>query len=452
MDESAKTEEEEREREEKDVSPMRKNVSSSKRQADQKEDLSLSSVTPEKLNRLLLRSSVYSAATIACPLLSSPPLPSISFPSRISLLSSVAMASLLAFSVLRLWSRRRYSRLSLDLHALRQDVHGDASGKKETKETEEVCHRLFITLPSGFEDIAAEELREKIGATDIVFLEGKLLFSLPTSSLSRLSSLRCAEKFFAFVADVRQVPSGRDVLEALRLPLWEAVGEKRLTAALRTWLTYERERMRVKRVDMTTSPSSSSEEMHAATETTRSSTLIESNSSSSRLSSSVPATASLSSPSSSSVLSFRVKAKLGGRPPVGKDGVARAIAEGLASTFGLTPAMKGFSIEVFAHLHYNPPYTSGSLLLGLSLPEAKEAAYTETGRAVGDGMSSSGRELSATSLRPTLAYSLLRVAQVHPGDIVMDPMCGCGTIPELGGLHFPEAFFLAGGTTKVTRE
>ncbi|KAG0565991.1 hypothetical protein KC19_7G029500 [Ceratodon purpureus] len=39
------------------------------------------------------------------------------------------------------------------------------------------------------------------------------------------------------------------------------------------------------------------------------------------------------------------------------------------------------------------------------------------------------KALVHTSLKPSTAYGLLQLADVQPGDIVLDPMCGCGTIP-----------------------
>lgn len=34
-----------------------------------------------------------------------------------------------------------------------------------------------------------------------------------------------------------------------------------------------------------------------------------------------------------------------------------------------------------------------------------------------------------TTLRATVSYNLLRLAHPNPGDIIIDPMCGSGSIP-----------------------
>ncbi len=46
-----------------------------------------------------------------------------------------------------------------------------------------------------------------------------------------------------------------------------------------------------------------------------------------------------------------------------------------------------------------------------------------------------------TSLKPSVAYCMLRAVGARPGDLLADPLCGCGTLPleaaQLGaGAHF----------------
>lgn len=347
----------------------------------------LPSLSPESCTRRWLSMTTQLAALAASPLLSLAGVPK---NLQIRSLAWLGGVSVLATSLLHLWKRKAYRKVVLTMSSIAEE----SSVSAEQLRSGQRLHRLFVTVPSGFQDVAAEEVIEKLHATEVVTLEGKVVFSIAESSLAKISTLRCAEKFFAFVADVRDLPSGRGILEQLRLPLWSALGEVNMKPALHTWYRYQ----------------------------TANNLWVEQRKS----------------------LSFRVNAKLGGRVLVTQNDVGRSLAEGLAEVFGLLPLMKNFSLEVYAHLHFNPPYRSGSLLLGLALPGADQIAYRETGRAIGGGITSSGRELSATSLRPTIAFGLLRVAKVAKGDIVMDPMSGCGTIPELGTIHFPDAFFIAG--------
>lgn len=49
-----------------------------------------------------------------------------------------------------------------------------------------------------------------------------------------------------------------------------------------------------------------------------------------------------------------------------------------------------------------------------------------------------------TTLRATVCYNMLRLCDPKPGDIVVDPLCGGGSIPIEGGLEFPGAYFIGG--------
>ena len=49
-----------------------------------------------------------------------------------------------------------------------------------------------------------------------------------------------------------------------------------------------------------------------------------------------------------------------------------------------------------------------------------------------------------TCLRSTVCYGLLRLAELQAGDIVLDPMCGGGSISIEGSLDWPSTFHIAG--------
>uniref|UniRef100_A0A158QLF5 UPF0020 domain-containing protein n=1 Tax=Haemonchus placei TaxID=6290 RepID=A0A158QLF5_HAEPC len=46
-----------------------------------------------------------------------------------------------------------------------------------------------------------------------------------------------------------------------------------------------------------------------------------------------------------------------------------------------------------------------------------------------------------TTMRSTMCYCLVALAQPKPGDVVLDPMCGGGSIPLEGALAFPGCLF-----------
>ncbi|XP_070558082.1 tRNA (guanine(6)-N(2))-methyltransferase THUMP3-like isoform X2 [Ptychodera flava] len=50
----------------------------------------------------------------------------------------------------------------------------------------------------------------------------------------------------------------------------------------------------------------------------------------------------------------------------------------------------------------------------------------------------------STTLRATLAYMMLRLGEIQPGDVVCDPMCGTGAIPIEAALNWPSAVHMCG--------
>ncbi|GAB6030795.1 THUMP domain-containing protein 3 [Chamberlinius hualienensis] len=54
-----------------------------------------------------------------------------------------------------------------------------------------------------------------------------------------------------------------------------------------------------------------------------------------------------------------------------------------------------------------------------------------------------------TTLRSTIAYNLLQLADIKDGDVVCDPMCGSGAIPIEGALGWPKNMFLCGDFHQV---
>eukprot|EP00727_Mastigamoeba_balamuthi_P012974 m51a1_g83 hypothetical protein (381) ;mRNA; r:270027-271367 len=90
--------------------------------------------------------------------------------------------------------------------------------------------------------------------------------------------------------------------------------------------------------------------------------------------------------------------------------------------------LKEFDLEVYAHLY-------GTLaVLGISLS-----------RRIKQDLHKRHRELCVrTTLKSSIAYALARMDYVEPGDFVLDPMCGAGTIPIECAEVWPMNFCLGG--------
>ncbi|OQR93518.1 THUMP domain-containing protein 3 [Achlya hypogyna] len=251
----------------------------------------------------------------------------------------------------------------------------------------DVC-RLFATVPSGFQDVAAGELIEKVQATDIELLDGKVVFSVPRSAMSSLRHLRSIEKLYVLLLKASDLLASPHVLGQLEYDVPAVLPGELVEQALATWQAFH---------DHPTRPST-----------------------------------------------FRVTLRLGGVSPVAQMDASQALAAGFASRFCLVPELKAFDVEVFAHVQYPPPYTTGNMLLGLALLR-RTMAFDEFGAHVGHGVSATGRQMSTTTLRPTIAYNLLRLAHPERSAVLVDPMCGCGTIPEMAAKHFAGQLFCLAG-------
>ncbi|XP_008551672.1 tRNA (guanine(6)-N2)-methyltransferase THUMP3 [Microplitis demolitor] len=57
-----------------------------------------------------------------------------------------------------------------------------------------------------------------------------------------------------------------------------------------------------------------------------------------------------------------------------------------------------------------------------------------------------------TTLRATICYNLLRLAKPKPGEIIIDPMCGGGSIPIEAAKEFPLSFIIGGDNHEKAME
>eukprot|EP00696_Hemimastix_kukwesjijk_P001829 gnl/Hemi2/12224_TR4175_c0_g1_i1.p1 gnl/Hemi2/12224_TR4175_c0_g1~~gnl/Hemi2/12224_TR4175_c0_g1_i1.p1 ORF type:complete len:438 (-),score=124.14 gnl/Hemi2/12224_TR4175_c0_g1_i1:162-1475(-) len=130
---------------------------------------------------------------------------------------------------------------------------------------------------------------------------------------------------------------------------------------------------------------------------------------------------------------FRVTTQRGGTHAFDSTQLGQRLAAGIAARLSLQAEVTDYDVEFFAHLHFDVLYLSVCLTLV----------------SVSIAMVAEDRALGCTALKPSIAYSLARVAAVPFGGIGCDPMCGCGTIPELAAQCFPGTFWLAGDNNNV---
>ncbi|XP_024523378.1 THUMP domain-containing protein 3-like isoform X2 [Selaginella moellendorffii] len=112
--------------------------------------------------------------------------------------------------------------------------------------------------------------------------------------------------------------------------------------------------------------------------------------------------------------------------------VAAALGESVYNLHNWPADMRCYNVEVFAWLR------DSELLVAIGLLYGKPTEQVVDGRKAprpsrSDSQLYSKRlyrkALVPTSLRPSVAYALVQLGHIKCGDVVLDPMCGCGTIP-----------------------
>uniref|UniRef100_A0A8C4NGH6 THUMP domain containing 3 n=1 Tax=Eptatretus burgeri TaxID=7764 RepID=A0A8C4NGH6_EPTBU len=104
---------------------------------------------------------------------------------------------------------------------------------------------------------------------------------------------------------------------------------------------------------------------------------------------------------------------------------AREFGGAVQDRFGWKADMKNFDIEILLNIREK------EMCVGIALTEESLHRRNIT-------------HFGPTTLRSTLAYGMLRMCNLEPADVVIDPMCGTGAISVEGGLEWPWCFHIAG--------
>ncbi|CAJ0603516.1 unnamed protein product [Cylicocyclus nassatus] len=124
--------------------------------------------------------------------------------------------------------------------------------------------------------------------------------------------------------------------------------------------------------------------------------------------------------------SFRVTCNRAGEKSLHKFSsmdAARALGGQINNIFGWRPDMKTFDMEVIMNIRGN------GILVMVALN--KESLFKRNVCAFGP-----------TTMRSTMCYCMTALAEPAEGEVIIDPMCGGGSIPLEGALAFPGCLFI----------
>ncbi|XP_067855080.1 THUMP domain-containing protein 3 [Heptranchias perlo] len=128
----------------------------------------------------------------------------------------------------------------------------------------------------------------------------------------------------------------------------------------------------------------------------------------------------------SGILRFRVTCnRAGEKHSFTSMEAAREFGGAVQDLFKWKADMTKFDVEILLNIHDN------EVVVGIALTEESLHRRNIT-------------HFGPTTLRSTLAYGMLRLCNPQSTDIIIDPMCGTGAIPIEGALEFPQCYFLGG--------
>ena len=133
--------------------------------------------------------------------------------------------------------------------------------------------------------------------------------------------------------------------------------------------------------------------------------------------------------------SFRASCVRDGKHSFNSVAVAEALGTSVSALFGWPVSMRAFQLEVSAFV------TQSTAVIGIMLSERGNLRHS--------GLPAEPRPLmpycsTIGRLRSTTAYLMLKLAHPKPGEVLIDPMCGVGTVPLEASAVWPALHVLGG--------
>ncbi|KAI7807585.1 THUMP domain-containing protein 3 [Triplophysa rosa] len=302
---------------------------------------------------------------------------------------------------------------------------------------------IGATVPTGFELTSAEEIQEKLEATARVNKDrGKVYFDITSDKLSKVHNLRSVDHLFVVVKQYDNYQF-KVTKEEVQLDLQELAAKLSWTSALEVWKmnnSLKKKKGRRKGTNSKKSDHSGNVSTKCTTDTVPSDptslsedleALQVKNQTDVSHPESGPQTEKLSEDQEALPLKFRVTCnRAGDNHCFTSNDAARDFGGAVQDLFRWKADMTKFDIEVLLNIH------NEEVVIGIALTEVSLHRRNIT-------------HFGPTTLRPTLAYGMLRLCKPQPSDVILDPMCGSGAIPLEGAIEWPNSFFLAGDNNGI---
>ncbi|KAM3914962.1 tRNA (guanine(6)-N(2))-methyltransferase THUMP3 isoform 1-T2 [Leptodactylus fuscus] len=307
---------------------------------------------------------------------------------------------------------------------------------------------IGATVPTGFEFTAAAEVEEKLGCPCKISKDrGKIYFEIGMDTLAQVHRLRSVDNLFVVVQEFTDFPF-KEVKEAALQDFQELAAKLSWEKALKTWELNNNLKKKKKRkknggcnkekkqaaapgaeipaAEEPPAPPAGQEECKTSDNQDSSEVLTPGSNNSQENTTSDDAENNDPSPDVNKVLKFRVTCnRAGDKHSFTSNDAARDFGGAVQEHFQWKADMTNFDVEVLLNISYN------EMLVGIALTEESLHRRNIT-------------HFGPTTLRSTLAYGMLRLCDLEPSDVVIDPMCGTGAIPIEGVSEWPGCYFIAG--------
>ncbi|XP_044157300.1 THUMP domain-containing protein 3 [Bufo gargarizans] len=305
------------------------------------------------------------------------------------------------------------------------------------------------TVPTGFEFTAAAEVEEKLGRPCKISKDrGKIYFEISMDSLAQVHRLRSVDNLFVVVQEFTDFPF-KEAKEAALQDFQDLAAKLSWEKALKTWELNNNLKKKKKRKKTggcckekkqaaaselpagdgaEEAPPAGQEERETEDSQAEDSSAVSAQcANDSQENKSGDSTESNDAfPDVSNVLKFRVTCnRAGDKHSFTSNEAARDFGGAVQEHFQWKADMTNFDVEVLLNISFN------EMLVGIALTEESLHRRNIT-------------HFGPTTLRSTLAYGMLRLCDLEPSDVVIDPMSGTGAIPIEGVSEWPGCFFIAG--------